>query len=65
AVRGATADGPPDGAAAEALLGAARDAFARGVGTVALISAVLLVALAGLTMALLRHVRPIGAPEEE
>lgn len=63
AVRGA-ADGLPDGPAAEALLGAARDAFATGLGTVALISAVLLAALAGLTMALLRHVRPIGAPEE-
>ncbi|MEU7579214.1 MFS transporter [Streptomyces sp. NPDC041068] len=62
AVRGA-ADGLPEGPAG-ALVDTARDAFATGVGTVALISAVLLVGLAGLALALLRHVRPIGAPEE-
>jgi DHA2 family multidrug resistance protein-like MFS transporter len=50
----------PDPLAA-ALLTAARDAFAGGMHTVAALSAALLLAVAILVLAMLRHLRPIGA----
>jgi MFS transporter, DHA2 family, multidrug resistance protein len=56
----AAAEHLPDQVAA-ALLAPAREAFATGMHAVAAISAVLLVGVAVLAMAMLRDVRPIGA----
>jgi DHA2 family multidrug resistance protein-like MFS transporter len=48
-----------------ALLFAAREAFTSGMHAAALVSAVVLLGVAVLAVTMLRHVRPIGAPELE
>ncbi|MFC0110168.1 MFS transporter [Kibdelosporangium aridum] len=53
---------PPD--QATALLEPAREAFTNGLNTAGLVGAVLLVALAFVSVSLLRHLRPTGAESE-